>query len=167
MSLESDVALIKQVGFFSSFHEDALRLVAFGAQKQSFRAGTELFHDGQTADGGYVIVSGKIRIEVSDSETRIRTKTVSTGSIVGEMALLTRNKRTGTAKVVEDSEIIKIRRDVIYRVLDEYPELAEKLHRRIANSIVTIGNQLEVVQRRFQLDDQPESAITDADIENH
>ncbi|MEM7289361.1 MAG: Crp/Fnr family transcriptional regulator [Pseudomonadota bacterium] len=149
MSLERDVELLSQTEFFSSFNDEALRLLAFGGQRLNFKSGMELFHEGQTSDGGFILLSGNIRIDVQISETHIKSEIEGPGSLIGELALLTRNKRVGTATIIEDAEILKIRRDTLYRVLDEYPHLAANLRDKIVKSISGIGSELERLQERY------------------
>lgn len=149
MSLTDDIASLSTVGLFASFNEEQLRLIAFGGQKMEFPEGMEIFHNGQTADGGFVILSGEISIETLNASQKSTSKILGPGSLIGEMALFSRNRRTGTAKATKHVEVIKIRRDVMHRVLSEYPELAVELYRRIAGDVVALGGELEKVGRRL------------------
>ncbi len=149
MSLTNDIAKLRSVELFAGFNEDQLRLIAFGGQKMDLPEGMELFHNGQTADGGFVILSGELSLEIHDAQKTPTVTTLGPGSLIGEMALFTRNRRTGTAKVTKDTEVLKIRRDVMHRVLSEYPELAAHLYQRISANVVAIGKELEKVQSRL------------------
>ncbi|MDJ0612565.1 MAG: cyclic nucleotide-binding domain-containing protein [Rhizobiaceae bacterium] len=155
MSLTNDIASLQRVQLFSEFNEEQLRLIAFGGQKLQLPEGMELFHNGQTADGGFVVLSGEISLEINHSEKSSNITVFGPGSLIGEMSLFTRNRRIGTASVTENSEVLKIRRDVMHRVLSEYPELAARLHDHIADNIVSIGRELDRVGKR--LERMPES----------
>jgi len=149
MSLSDDIASLRSVELFSLFNEDQLRLIAFGGQKMEFQQGVELFHNGQTADGGFVVLSGEISVEIHNAKKISQATILGPGSLIGELALFTRNRRIGTANVTKDAELMKIRRDVMHRVLSEYPELAAQLYHRIADNVVAMGKDLERVEKRL------------------
>ena len=155
MSLDHDIASLRRVEIFSGFNEDQLRLIAFGSQKMDFPEGIELFHNAQSAEGGYVILSGEISLETYKNPNMPETTKLGPGTLIGEMALFTRNRHTGTATAISDTEVLKIRRDVVHRVLNEYPDLAAKLYRKIAKDITRIGGELERVQKRMSAADSP------------
>ncbi len=146
MSLEDDIYLLSQVQMFSDFQAEHLRLIAFGSQKMSFSNGHELFREGQPTDGGYVIVSGSIEL-LSFQEGNTKSLGIFTaGSLLGEMALISVNNRIGTAFVLEDCELLKISRIMMLRILNEYPELAVALQKRISASVVSFTKNLEKIQ---------------------
>ena len=60
MSLDQDARLLKSVPLFSAFDPDQLRLVAFGAETIDLEEGAVLFEEGETADCGYLLLSGEL-----------------------------------------------------------------------------------------------------------
>ena len=52
------------------------------------------------------------------------------------MALIAENERVGTAIARTDTVVLRIPRTVIHRILDEYPDLAVCLHRKISASVL-------------------------------
>lgn len=149
MGLDNDIAVLQRLEFFSSFNDEQLRMLAFGSQKMRFPEGTELFHSSQTSDGAYVVIAGEISIEYPASRGELKTEKIGVGGMIGELSLISRNQRTGTATVSQACEVLKIRREIMHRILEEYPELAVVLHQRISASVAAIGKQLEKVQRRL------------------
>ena len=145
MSLEDDIYLLQQIEMFSDFEPEHLRLIAFGSQKISIPRDQELFHHGDPTDGGYVVISGRIDLVIYKNETQKPLATFQRGSLIGEMALISRNERVGSAIACEDSELMKISRIMMHRILDEYPELAVRLHQRISASVRDFTQQLERV----------------------
>jgi len=146
MSLQDDINLLSKVDLFADFNDEHLRLIAFGSQRMSFSKGHELFREGQSTDGGYVVVSGSIDLlSFQDGQAKLLS-TFSTGSLLGEMALISINKRIGTAVVSADCEVMKISRAMMHRILNEYPELAVSLQRRISQSILRFTKDLEKIR---------------------
>jgi len=146
MSLEDDISLLRNVELFSDFEAEHLRLIAFGSQMMSFSKGHELFREGQSTDGGYVIVSGSIDLlSFQDGQSKLLS-TFKVGSLLGEMALISINKRIGTAVVSSDCELMKISRVMMHRILNEYPELAVSLQRKISQSVLRFTKDLEKIR---------------------
>lgn len=146
MSLEDDISLLRNVELFSDFEAEHLRLIAFGSQKMSFSEGHELFREGQSTDGGYVVVSGSIDLLSFQGEKSELLSKFQAGSLLGEMALISINKRIGTAVVSSDCELIKISRIMMHRILNEYPELAVSLQRKISQSVLSFTKDLEKIR---------------------
>ena len=135
---------------FADFSAEQLRLLAFGSQKLPFPKGSTVFHDGQVTDGGYAISKGSLNlVSYVDGQERI-VGTFTTGDLIGEIAILTRNNRIGSAIAVEDCELMKISRSTMHRILSEYPELAASLHQKIAERVATFTRNLEQVERTLQ-----------------
>ena len=151
ISLEDDIQLLRSIELFSDFDEEQLRLLAFGSQKLTFPKGTNVFHDGQSTDGGYLIVSGLIELIYAAHGSERAIGRFGPGDLIGEMAILTRNKRVGSAIVVEDCDLIKISRSTMHRILDEYPQLAARLHQRISESVARFTESLGNVEQRMKL----------------
>lgn len=137
---------------FFDFNEEQYRLLAFGSQKLTFPKGTRVFQDGQTTDGGYAIIRGKIELVASGSDHIIGT--FGAGDLIGQMAILTRNHRIGTAVVVEDCELMKISRATVHRILGEYPELAVRLHERITRNVGAMAKNLDEIQAKMRKIDE-------------
>lgn len=125
-------------------------MLAFGSQKMQFPENTELFHSGQSSDGAYVVISGEIGIHYTASRNDHKIEKIGVGGMIGELSLIVRNNRVGTAIVLQSCEVLKIRREIMHRILEEYPELAVELHRRISTSVVAMGKEIEKAHRRLQ-----------------
>lgn len=146
MSLEDDINLLQKVQLLSDFNAEHLRLLAFGSQKLSFVSGYELFRDAQATDSGYVVLSGSVDLFSFKEKEKTLFANFKVGSLLGEMALISINKRVGTAIVKDDCELMKISRVTMHRVLNEYPELAVALQSRISQSILEFTKEVEKVK---------------------
>ena len=131
---------------FSDFGVEHLRLIAFGSQKLSYERGYELYHKDQPTDGGYVVISGSIELLSFEGDKSKTLDVFKAGSLLGEMALISNNKRIGTAVVREDCELMKISRIMMHRILNEYPELAVAIKRKISASVVSFARELDKIK---------------------
>lgn len=147
MSLESDIRLLSRVRLFEGFLPDQLRLLAFGAEARTIGAGTRLYQQDTYSDGGYVIVNGSIDLISGKDNTIVSTHT--TGSLIGEMALISQIDHAATAIATEHSEVLKITRALFRRMIEEYPELADVLRDRISKDVNTFLSKLEIIRAKL------------------
>ena len=149
MALESDIEVLSRAEFFSGFSHEQLRLIAFGSQRRHLAAGRELFYQGQKTESGFLVLSGKIDLLVDFQGSLNEVESFSTGSVIGEMALLVENRRVGTAVASEDSQLLEIPRSIVLRVVEEYPELALQLQGRISKSVGEFVENLESLRQQL------------------
>ncbi|MFC0244621.1 cyclic nucleotide-binding domain-containing protein [Falsochrobactrum ovis] len=153
MALDDDIRILSTVGLFESFTPEQLRLLAFGAERLVLRAGRELFREGQSADCGYIIVSGNITLFQETETQRVKIRTVGPGAMLGEMALIAQTSRLTGAVAEEETEVIRISRAIFRRILEEYPDAAASLHAHISRDLLQLISEIEAVAPHLQTDD--------------
>ena len=152
MSLDTDIRLLSRVKLFEGFDHEALRLLAFGAEARTYGACTRLFRAGEASDGGYVVVTGAIDLyPEGSSEQPLR---LEQGGLIGEMAIVVPTLRANTAMAVEHSEVLKVPRPLFRRMLEEYPDLAAILQRRIAGSVDEFMARLDGIRAKLDRADE-------------
>ncbi|MFK0686106.1 cyclic nucleotide-binding domain-containing protein [Ochrobactrum sp. BD67] len=152
MALDDDIRILGSVGLFESFTPEQLRLLAFGAERLVLRAGRELFREGQSADCGYIVVSGNITLFHDSEEGRIAIRSVGPGAMIGEMALIAQTSRLTGALAEEETEVVRISRAIFRRILEEYPEAAAVLHSHISRDLLQLIGEIEKVAPRLNGD---------------
>ncbi|WP_349358595.1 cyclic nucleotide-binding domain-containing protein [Stappia sp.] len=154
MSLARDMDLLRQVPLLAEFPDEQLRLLAFSAENVSYRDGEVLFSEGERADGGLVVATGKVAMEGADDAVL---DTFGPGSLLGETALLVETRRPARAVAQGPTEVIRIRRALFKRMLQEFPDIAERLFearaaafRQTAGALARVGTVLERIERDDQ-----------------
>lgn len=153
MSLARDMNLLRQVPLLADFPDDQLRLLAFSAENIQYRDGEILFTEGERADGGFIVATGEVALE-SNSEKRKILGTFGPGTLIGENALLIETRRPARAVAVGPTEVIRIRRALFKRMLQEFPDIAAALFQshasrfqQTAKALSRVGNVLEQIER--------------------
>jgi CRP-like cAMP-binding protein len=141
MALDDDIRELARNVMLRDFEPEALRLIAFAAESQNYRAGDVLFLAGEAADGGYLLRSGSVSLE-GEGDGVI----VLPPSLLGGTALITETLRPATAIVREPSSLLKISRLLFLRVLNEYPDSAVLLHKSIAARLQSFARELDTVR---------------------
>ena len=85
-----------------SLSDTELRFLAQGAQIRRYAAGEELFHQGDDADGLYLIRKGSVTVSRLLGGKDVVLSYVSAGKYVGEMALISGSPRSATVRAGND-----------------------------------------------------------------
>lgn len=133
MSLAQDIEILKRIPLLSDFQDDQLRLLAFSAESMDYNGGQRLFDQDERADGGLVITNGTVSLKTRGQDGFQEVDTVGEGTLLGETALLAENRRPCRAEAVGPVRIIRIRRALFKRMIQEYPELARRLFEQHAS----------------------------------
>ncbi len=98
------------------------------AQFRSYKAGSDIFHEGDPGDGLYVIARGQVQITclVSQDQRRVLSR-LGPGDFFGEMAVLDSQPRSATATAETDVELSFISREDLLNLLAHRPGLTVSL----------------------------------------
>ena len=87
-----------------------------------------LFHQGDQGDRMYVVASGALTVLLTNKDgLERRIDVLDTGESVGEIALLTGQKRSATVRALTDASLISLSKDGLDQLSQKYPELGKKL----------------------------------------
>ncbi len=85
-----------------------------------YSKGDTIFEKGEPATVAYILTQGSIEISITQKEHKMVLAVLKPGAIFGEMALiLSEQKRTASAVVLEDCEVIVIDKNTFYTNLME------------------------------------------------
>lgn len=134
MTLEQEIRRMAAIPLLAEVEQEALRLIAFSGETRIFRAGDVLFRRGEVADGGFILLVGSIALEGSP-DGRIPKQIVGPGTLIGGRALISELPRPTTAMAREPTTVLKITRRLFYRVLNEFPDSADRVRRYLARDL--------------------------------
>lgn len=111
------------MALFADFSGDELNRVLELSEKTVFPAGAVIVDQGDPGTDCFIIVSGAASVYVRGEYIA----TSTSGSIIGEMALIDHRPRTAT--VVADSEVSTLRFDseAFRTLLEEMPKASERI----------------------------------------
>jgi CRP-like cAMP-binding protein len=150
MTIEDDIAFLERIPIFRRLGSGALRIVAIGAESYSVETGQVLFTVGETADGGYIIQRGSFSLSTErGNETEV---VAGPGTLLGESALIAETKRPATARAREDSVVLRISRSMFLRMLEGYPDAAQRLRDLLASRADQWARDIENVRAALARD---------------
>ncbi|MER2196975.1 cyclic nucleotide-binding domain-containing protein [Methylobacterium brachiatum] len=144
MGLDDDIAILADAPLFGFLDRDALRLLTFAAERRELADGDLLFARGDPADGGFVVMSGTIRLapRVAEAEP-VR---AGRSALIGQLALFVRGTRPTDARAEGAAEVMRITPTLMRRVLEEFPAAAQSVYDTLAIDLVDLVADLDRVR---------------------
>ena len=144
MNLNEEVELLKGVPIFSKVEPAKLKLLAFTSERMNFAAGQEVCHQGDPGDTMYVILGGTADVLIDTPGGQISVAEMRRNSFFGEIAILCDVPRTATIKAKEPLSTLKITKDMFYRLVAEFPQMAVEVMRELAKRLEDTNEKLLV-----------------------
>jgi len=144
MTIEDDIALLERIPTLRRLGAAALRILAIGVESFQVTPGYVLFQAGEVADGAYVIQRGSFSLKPARSDEP--EVVAGAGTLLGEAALLTETRRPATATAREPSIVMRISRSMFLRMLEGYPDAAQRLRELIASRSDQWAREVENVR---------------------
>ncbi len=142
MNLNEEVEILKGIPLFSKVEPAKLKLIAFTGERMNYAAGQELFHQGDVGDAMYVILAGSADVLLETPNGQIRVAELRKNSFVGGIAILSDVPRTATIKAREPLTTLKISKDMFYRLVAEFPQMAIEMMRELAHRLEDTNQKL-------------------------
>lgn len=153
MGLEEDIGKLACNPTFAVIEPEALRLIAFSGELLHLRAGDVLFRRDELSNGGFVVLTGSIAMDGSELGTATA-RIVRPPGLIGDLALVTQTRRPATAVAREASTVLRISQQLFHRVLHEFPQSAERLHRAMAERLGQLMSDLGGVREKLTPPDE-------------
>jgi CRP-like cAMP-binding protein len=142
MNLNDEVEILKSVPLFSKVEPAKLKLIAFTGERMNYAEGQELFHQGDVGDAMYVILGGVADVLLETPGGQIRVAELKKNSFVGDIAILCDVPRTATIKAREPLTTLRISKDMFYRLVSEFPQMAIEMMRELAHRLEDTNQKL-------------------------
>ena len=144
MTIEDDIAFLARVPMLHRLGAGALRILAIGAESYSVATGELLFAAGEAADCAYVVEHGSFALttEQSADDEAI----AGPGTLLGESALLMETLRPATARAREDSTVMRLPRAMFLKMLESFPDAAQRVRELIASRAEQCASELDKVR---------------------
>jgi CRP-like cAMP-binding protein len=159
MSLDATIEALARHPVFAILDREALRILAFSADKLEVPAGSRLFTQGAAAESAYLVLAGTLEMETSSGGRVMGHGPVPEGALVGELALFCPTVRSANAVARSDLTVLKVGRSMFRRLLEEYPAGAAELRRRMAERLTQLTSALDGL-RPILLDGLPDPGET-------
>jgi predicted acylesterase/phospholipase RssA/CRP-like cAMP-binding protein len=134
---------------FDSADPGALSELQADTEWVSLRGGEVLFRRGDPGNAAYTVLSGRLRV-IDDTAGERALNEIGAGEIVGEMALLSAERRSATVLAVRDSLLARLPAAAFHRLIERQPVVLRRisalLGERLRQQIANVGRARTVVR---------------------
>ncbi len=142
MSLQQEVDLLRKIPMFSKIEPAKLKLLAFTSERMSYADGDVLFRQGEAGDAAFVIITGEAEISIDTDKGPLVVAQLRDHDFVGEIAILCDVPRTATVTAKSSLEALRITKDLFFRLVKEFPEIAIEVMRELAHRLENTNARL-------------------------
>ena len=135
MSLTQEVELLKRIPLFSNIEIAKLKLLAFTSERMSFRSGDTLFEEGEVGNSAFIIIDGEAEVVIATGAGPRVVARVGKNDFIGEIAILCDVPRTATVRAVSPLTTLCITKDLFFRLVTEFPQMAVEMMRVLAQRL--------------------------------
>ncbi len=147
MAEAPDIAEMKRLPIFADFTEDEIYHLLKLAFEKKYTKEQTLFVEGMSGEVLYIIKRGKVDICKKTDKGELIIASLGAGSFLGELSLLDEGKRSATARVVEDSELIVVTKKCFQDMLNGDPKITNKL---LLHFLRVNAQRLRLTDKRFE-----------------
>lgn len=133
--------LIRKIKLFHGLTTEEIANIFAHCKQIQLNEGEILFNKGDIGKILYVLISGEI--EIFDEDRHICFLTP--GEMLGEMSVITQGKRSASARAVEDSVLLDLNLNVIYRFIPSIVVI-----KLLTNIIFTLSERLTSITSKIQ-----------------
>lgn len=125
------VSELRKNALFSDVKVSELRRILPTLRKEYYPRSAEICKEGDPATCIYIILSGQIKLTVTESPHTETLAYLNAGDFFGEAAVLTNESRSVTAEVVIDAEILLLTQQNFYELVERDPTVMHNIIRTI------------------------------------
>ena len=145
MSLQQEVELLRKIPMFAKIDPAKLKLLAFTSERISYAEGDVLFRQGDVGDAAFVIITGEAEVSIDTDKGPLVVARLRDHDFVGEIAILCDVPRTATVTARSKVEALRITKDLFFRMVKEFPEIAIEVMRELAQRVENTNTRLREI----------------------
>jgi len=162
------ISILKGIPGFAALTPDHLEKIASIVNVQEYPYGSFVFREGDAGDAFYIILSGKVKIFVTNKENEELTlSTLDPVASFGEIEFVTGGTREASARVEKDAKFLVIKKYVFDAITEHDPSLSEffinilaqRLRTDTERAVAKLSREQEYKQFWTEKDTQESSII--------
>ncbi len=142
------IQFLKTVPFFDQLSNRQLKSVSDIIFERTYETNESIFEEGQPGAALFLILDGKIAIEICRETSTTCLAVLDRGAFFGEMALLDETPRSATARALERTRTLALYRNDLNELVHRDAKTACQIYRSLAGMI---GDRLRLTNELVQM----------------
>jgi len=138
------ITVLRALPIFETLDDECLRPIMKAASLRSIPRHTVVLHAGDSTDNIYFVLSGSLKVQVSDEDGReVILSKLGPGELFGEMGVLDDNPRSATVLAVEPSEVVVMGKADFKKCLADNPDVSLFIMRNLTRRLRMADRNIE------------------------
>jgi len=138
------LTVLRALPIFETLDDECLLPMVRVAKLRSIPRHTVVLHAGDSTDNIYFVLSGALKVQISDEEGReVILSMLGPGELFGEMGVLDDHPRSATVLAVEASEVVVIGKADFKQCLVENPDVSLFIMRNLTKRLRLADRNIE------------------------
>jgi CRP/FNR family cyclic AMP-dependent transcriptional regulator len=138
------MTVLRALPIFETLDDECLRPIMKVASLRSIPRHTVVLHAGDSTDNIYFVLSGSLKVQVSDEDGReVILSKLGPGELFGEMGVLDDNPRSATVLAVEPSEVVVMGKTDFKKCLADNPDVSLFIMRNLTRRLRMADRNIE------------------------
>jgi CRP/FNR family cyclic AMP-dependent transcriptional regulator len=142
------IQFLKTVPFFDRLSNRQLKNVSDIMFERTYDTDESIFEEGQPGAALFLILDGRVAIEIYRETSTTRLAVLESGAFFGEMALLDDTPRSANARALERTRTLALYRNDLNDLVHRDAKTACQIYRSLAG---TIGDRLRLTNELVQM----------------
>ena len=136
MAIPVSTTVLRTVPLFAGFPEEQLRMLVSAVNRRNVPRGTIVIVEGDPTDSLYLIISGRLKVMMSDAEGKeVILAMLGPGEFFGEMGLIDDEPRSATVVTIEPCELLSIAKRDFKKCMAENFQMTEAVMRGLVRRL--------------------------------
>lgn len=150
MDINQEVERLKRIPMFSKVELSKLKLLAFTSPLLNCRKGEILIQANDPSDCVYLIMDGELEILSRTDCGRESSFVRKRGDLIGEIAVLSKTRRTASVKALCDATVMRIDDAAFLELVTANPDVALDVMRQLSDKLVEAVHSNDSLRARLQ-----------------
>ena len=138
------ISVLKQVTLFAGLDAQTIQQLAGITEVRTYKAGQQVYAEGEADAALFVVVSGTIRIDKQVTAGQQQTlQQISAGEVLGAISFVLGGEHSVSAQATHDTELLMIRRTEFDRLAAHDPATAYKIFLRLAAKLAALLRDMD------------------------
>ena len=125
---------LKKCVFLDPLSNDQLAKLGGALEVSTYEDGDYIVKQGEVGDSFFIIESGAVKCtQIKSNGREVELITLNSGDYFGETGLISQAERNATISVLEEAKLLKLSKESLDELTEEYPALFEDLKQSAAD----------------------------------
>jgi len=142
--VDKHVAVLKNVALFAGLEKQTIEQLASISEIRTYKAGQQVYAEGEADAALFVILSGTIRIDKQVNAGQQQTlQQIGAGEVLGAISFVLGGEHSVSAQALHDAELLMIRRTEFDKLAARSPAVGYKMMVRLAGQLAALLRDMD------------------------